>query len=234
VYWGLTRGFDRSLGNFNASNTNDGVRRNTRVSNPASYTGGIVIRDPGCTDANLNAPECITEQILGAAQYKSPISDICQGNNIVLLTDGLANHNDSEALIKSYIPTSTCVASNGDEACARDLVDWMHTSDMSVPFSGDQTINTYTIGFNFSGALLRDMATLGDGKFYEANTSNELANVFKAIITDILARTTSFATPSLSVNAFNRLFHRNEVYFSLFKPNARALWSGNTKKYKLC
>ena len=234
VYWGLTRGFDRSLGNFNAGSTNDGVRRNTRVSNPASYSGGFVVRDPACTDANLNAPECITESILGAAQYKSPISDICQGNNIVLLTDGIANHNDSEALIKSYIPTAACAASGADEECVRDLVDWMHTQDMSVPFSGDQTVNTYTIGFNFSGQLLRDMATLGGGKFYQANTSNELANVFKAIITDILARTTSFATPSLSVNAFNRLFHRNDVYFSLFKPNARALWAGNTKKYQLC
>ena len=234
VYWGLTRGFDRSLGNFNASSTNDAVRRNTRVSNPASWTGGFVVRDPLCTDANLNAPECITEMILGPAQYTSPIGDICQGNNVVLLTDGLANHNDSEALIKSYIPTPTCMTSNSDEACARDLVEWMHTDDMSVPFSGDQTINTYTIGFNFSGQLLKDMANLGGGKFYEANTSNELANVFKAIITDILARTTSFATPSLSVNAFNRLFHRNEVYFSLFKPNARARWTGNTKKYQLC
>ncbi len=234
VYWGLTRGFDRTSGNFNADSTNDAVRRNTRVSNPASYTGGFVDRDAACTDANLNAPECITEKILGAAQYTSPIGDICQGNNIVLLTDGLANHNDSEALIKSYIPTSSCVASNGDEACARDLVEWMHTNDMSVPFSGDQTINTYTIGFNFSGDLLRDVANLGGGKFYEASTSNELANVFKAIITDILARTTSFATPSLSVNAFNRLFHRNDVYFSLFKPNARARWTGNTKKYALC
>jgi len=234
VYWGLTRGFDRSLGNFNASNTNDTVRRNTRVSHPSSYTGGFVVRDPACTDANLNAPECITETILGAAQYTSPITDICQGNNIVLLTDGIANHNDSEALIKSYIPTATCVSSNSDEACARDLVDWMHNSDMSTAHSGDQTINMYTIGFNFSGDLLRDMASMGGGQFYEASTSNELANVFKAIITDILARTTSFATPSLSVNAFNRLFHRNEVYFSLFKPTARARWEGNTKKYQLC
>jgi type IV pilus assembly protein PilY1 len=53
VYWGLTRGFDRSLGNFNADSTNDAVRRNTRVSHPASYSGGFVMRDPACTDANL-------------------------------------------------------------------------------------------------------------------------------------------------------------------------------------
>ena len=168
VYWGLTRGFDRSLGNFNAASTNDAVRRNTRLSHSASYTGGFVVRDPACTEANLNDPACMTEMILGAATYKSPIGDICQGNNIVLLTDGIANHNDSEALIKSYIPTATCMTSNSDEACARDLVDWMHTSDMSVPFSGDQTINTYTIGFNFSGQMLKDLANLGGGKFYEA------------------------------------------------------------------
>jgi type IV pilus assembly protein PilY1 len=118
VYWGLTRGFDRSLGNFNSNGTNDAVRRNTRVSYPASYSDGFVFRDPACTDANLNAPECITERILGAARYKSPIGDTCQGNNIVLLTDGIANHNDSEALIKSYISTATCMTSNADEACA--------------------------------------------------------------------------------------------------------------------
>jgi len=234
VYWGLTRGFDRSLGNFNSDRSNNSVRRNTRVSNPASYSGGSVSRAPACTDGNLNAPECITEKILGAAQYISPITDTCQTNSIVLLTDGMANHNDSEALIKSYIPTSSCATSNASEACVRDLVDWMHTKDMSAPLDGDQTINTYTIGFNFSGDLLRDMASLGGGEFYEASTSNELANVFKAIITDVLGRTTSFATPSLSVNAFNRLYHGNEVYFSLFTPNARARWAGNTKKYQLC
>ena len=234
VYWGLTRGFDRAFGNFNAPDTNDAVRRNTRVSHPASYTGGFVYREPECTDGNPNIDECKSEMILGAAQYVSPVTEICQANHIVLLTDGEANHNDSEALIKSYIPTPSCMASDPDEACVRDLVQWMHGSDQVSSLTGDQIVTTHTIGFNFSGNILRDIASLGGGQFYEASTANELANVFKAIIADILSRTTSFATPSLSVNAFNRLFHRNEVYFSLFKPNPRARWEGNTKKYALC
>jgi type IV pilus assembly protein PilY1 len=36
------------------------------------------------------------------------------------------------------------------------------------------------------------------------------------------------------VNAFNRLFHRDEVYFSLFEPSLNVGWQGNVKKYKLC
>ncbi|HAC35485.1 MAG TPA: hypothetical protein DCF45_13300, partial [Gammaproteobacteria bacterium] len=37
-----------------------------------------------------------------------------------------------------------------------------------------------------------------------------------------------------TVNAFNKLFHRNEVYFSLFEPSNTLRWDGNIKKYRIC
>ena len=55
---------------------------------------------------------------------------------------------------------------------------------MSVPFSGDQTINTYTIGFNFSGQLLKDMANLGGGKF--ADVIVDEAHTLEAVAGDHL------------------------------------------------
>ena len=81
---------------------------------------------------------------------------------------------------------------------------------------------------------LRDVAKQGAGQFHAAESAAQLADVFRDIVADILSRTTSFATPSLSVNAFNRLFHRNEVYFSLFVPSDRVRWDGNVKKYQIC
>ena len=78
------------------------------------------------------------------------------------------------------------------------------------------------------------IADAGQGKFYEASTASDLVSVLQDIFTDILTDPTSFAAPSLSVNAFNRLFHRNEVYFSLFEPSDRTRWSGNIKKYEIC
>src|SRR5207253_741953 len=46
--------------------------------------------------------------------------------------------------------------------------------------------------------------------------------------------TTSYVAPTLSINAFNTLFDRDEVYFAQFKPAAEVLWDGNVKKYTLC
>ncbi len=36
------------------------------------------------------------------------------------------------------------------------------------------------------------------------------------------------------MNAFNKLFNRDEVYFSLFSPQKQVRWPGNIKKFKLC
>lgn len=204
------------------------------MSHPSSYTGGTMYRDIGCTNANLNDAACITEAIRGNPVYDTPITEQCQANYIVLLTDGQANHNDSAQLIRDYVPKASCTSSNNDEECARDLVEWLRNNDQSSSLAGDQSVTTYTIGFNFSGQFLKDLANLGGGAFHEASTASELADVFQTIIADILAQTTSFTAPTLSVNAFNKLFHRNEVYFSFFKPERRIGWDGNVKKYQLC
>ena len=38
----------------------------------------------------------------------------------------------------------------------------------------------------------------------------------------------------MSVNAFNKLYNRDEIYFSLFKPELYQRWAGNIKKFTLC
>ena len=78
------------------------------------------------------------------------------------------------------------------------------------------------------------LAEYGGGSYETADTATELTEVFKAIISDILDKVSSFAAPSLTVNAFNKLFHRNEVYFSLFEPSKNVRWDGNIKKYEIC
>ena len=237
LHWGKMRGYERD-GTYNpdpnASSTNTAVRQNTRVSHSASYSGGTVVRDPGCTDANLNANACITEVIDDDPTYDTPIETECQSNYTILLTDGQANHNHSEDLIKTMAGVGSCTEGNSSENCGRDLVAYLHDVDQHTTLDGDQTIVTYTIGFNFSSQWLKDLAADGGGSFHEASTASELADEITAIFTDILNRTTSFSTPSLSVNAFNKLFHGEDVYFSLFKPESAVRWDGNVKKYKLC
>jgi type IV pilus assembly protein PilY1 len=237
VRWGLNRG-----------TSGNSVRRTTRVSHPASYTGGTVVRAPGCTDANLNADACVTENITGGPNYISPITTECQSNFIVLLTDGLANRNSSRGLIQTLTGNSSCATtlppppiSTGDpistsEQCGTELTSWLSdpANDQNASIPGPNTITTYTIGLNISNEWLKRVARESGGEFYEAGTTAQLRQTFNDITSNILQRTTSFSTPSLSVNAFNRLFHLNEVYFSLFEPRHQKAWPGNVKKYEVC
>ena len=40
-------------------------------------------------------------------------------------------------------------------------------------------------------------------------------------------------SPGVAVNQLNRLTHRDELYFALFKPSEGAIWPGNLKRYRL-
>ena len=243
VVWGKQRGFANGSGEVSCLNpphrcndagSNTNVRRNTRVSHPASWTGGTVVKPAGCTDTNLNGVGCEDEVVSGAPVYASPIKEACQANYIVLLTDGQANHNDSVSAINGDLGVTCSGGGTANETCGVELAGFLNTEDQIAGLSGDQGVITYTIGFNFSSAFLGDMAIAGGGEFFTADTGAELAAVFQTIIADILSRSTSFATPSLSVNAFNKLEDLNDVYFSLFTPDTRQAWRGNVKRYQLC
>jgi type IV pilus assembly protein PilY1 len=242
VVYGANRGADGST-----------VERNTRVSHIGSWEGGVIERPLGCSEANLSAEACRAERISEGATYLTPMDDPCATNNIILLTDGEANNNHSVARIKELIGSATCKArfddgtnvNKGDapkasDECGVDLGSWLHTVDQSLAIAGDQKLTIFTIGFNLEGtanaharAFLQDLAKNAGGEFRTADTAENLAAVFDLIFTEIKDRATSFAAPSLSVNAFNKLFHRNEVYLSLFQPANKIRWDGNVKRFQL-
>jgi len=170
-----------------------------RVSSPSTYTGGLVTRLPGCSDADLDNSSCSSEEITtgpeGPPTYISPLESSCQTNHIVLLSDGEPTSNSSASKVRSMIGVSSC-EQTGSRACGKELTDWLVQNDHSTSVLGKQYISTYTIGLNLNSAFLEDLA-------------------------------------GATVNQFNRLTHRNDIYFSLFKPKERPLWDGNLKKYQL-
>ncbi len=206
-----------------------------RLSHPGSYAGGTLVRGAGCDDSALNTSACYGENITGSPVYTSPITDSCQSNHIVLLTDGRANNNHSAALIKGLTGT-TCSGDSADEACARDLATWLADDDQSS-ITDEQNITTHTIAFNLVDTsavnFLKDVASNGDGSFQSANTATELVDALKNILSDVAEVDSSFISPGATVNLSNRLRHRNEVYFSLFRPTDAPKWAGNLKRYKL-
>ena len=233
------------------------------VSHMGSWTGTGVINTPsGCTPANVWASICSTEKIVGTATYTPPESQQCAGNYIVFLTDGSANGSTASTKIKSAMGISTCQAKlsdnsrafDSDELCGTDVVKYLYNTDLSSVLDGKQNVVTHTIGFNLGTfyesdrsvniskttdnqhgvSYLQEWAKAGGGTFYNVSSASDLLNAFRTIVASTTTESTSFAAPSVSVSAFNKLFHNNEVYFALFKPARTQSWVGNIKKYKVC
>ena len=138
-------------------------------------------------------------------------------------------------------------ATSTRDNCLDELAAWARHNDIAergiAEHDGKQTLTTYTVGFDFSSSpnvvdqaalqTLKDTARLGGGRFYEARSKDSLVGVFNTILAEILAVNSTFSSPAVSINAYNRATNLDDLYFSLFKPSAGARWDGNLKKYKL-
>lgn len=231
-FGGLSVDYGRRRGEEYSYSTT--IRRETRVSHRDSYEGQDPIRPPGCTDENLNSVNCEEEEIPLGATYISPIADLqCQTNNhIVLLSDGQANYNHSVDKIQEML-SKTCISAAGGELCGLDLVKNINDSGDSVI---DARVVTHTIGFSAStqaNTFLNQLALQGGGGFYQAEDSSGLLDVFETILRQVKDVNATFVSPGVAVNQLNRLSHRDELYFALFKPAEGTNWPGNLKKYKI-
>ena len=169
--------------------------------------------------------------------YQSPIAYQCQQNYIVLLTDGDPTYDydadaDIAALPDFTTTAGTCDFNSGDD-CLDELAQYLFDYDQRTDLDDVQNATTYTIGFATNQQLLQDAANKGGGKYYTADDTVQLTTAFNQILSDILAVNTTFVAPAVPVNAFNRLTHRDELYFALFRPEKFPQWSGNLKRYQL-
>lgn len=208
-------------------------QRYTRVTHEDAYTGGSLVQPSGCSADNLDDPDCADEYISGDPVYTSPITESCQRNYIVLLTDGDANSNHSEEKIKTMTGADSCESASSGERCGLDLIKYLYDNDQSSSLAGTQNIEMHTIGLEFSTDWLSDLASAGDGKFYVAESTEDLSDTFDTLIRTMLAANSTFVEPSVTINQFNRFAHRDDVYFALFKPQESTKWFGNVKKYQL-
>ncbi len=187
--------------------------------------------------------------------YPSPITSACQPTHVVLLTDGQANGTTTTAQngIKSWatsctvpVKTTTPLAATdtgstiSDEQCGRTLAEWMGVTDQST-LDGDSFVNMDTIGFALDALgtssatpknFLSDLARNGKGGAYNASNATELSAAFSDILQKVQSVDTTFVSASAPVNSFERQNNKDELYFSLFRPQESNRWPGNLKRYR--
>ena len=201
------------------------------------YEASLYFRGQSVHFGDSSTPSTNVSGVLDSSntsKYKSPIEYQCQKNFVVQLTDGdPTNDTQANSQIQGLSGFSTITGSSscsGD--CLDELAQWMYKSDLST-MNDTQNVITYTIGLQTNQQLLSDTAKKGGGKYFTADSATDLSNAFTSILTQILAVNTTFIAPAVTVNAFNRLTHRDDLFYSLFKPAGSPDWRGNIKHYKL-
>ena len=143
------------------------------------------------------------------------------------------------------IPGTPSGAASGSY-CVDDLTDYMYSvgvSDVaSTPIEKRIKVKTFTIGFDLdrlgeygvaARSMLVEAAARGGGKYYDAKSQADIEAQMTNAVREILIENSSFTSPSVAVNSFNRTQNLNDLYFSVFKPAWTYRWLGNLKRYKL-
>ncbi len=198
-----------------------------------------------CSNSNVVDFPSVSASKSGS-NYISPAAEPCQANYIVYLTDGQpTSDNDADNSITG-LPNFGTLAGTGCEGsgsgrCLGALSEYMHNADLRSDVQGQQNVSTFYIGFGaaFSGVsnssyqYLQTAANRGGGQAYQANDLTGLTAVFNSIITSIFQTSTTFTTPTVAVNAFNRTQTLSDLFVSVFQPNSSLHWPGNLKKYRV-
>ena len=219
----------RNRGSSSSSNANI-----NRVSHSDAIQGNPTpIRDSRCDAETPDSIFCDDEYYSGSQTYISPITEQCQQNFMVLFSDGAPTGVFDSTTINSLGDGNCTSGSN----CAYELARFMaQESGVGGKSTNYKQVTTFTVGYDSSGfdsSYLQTLASAGGGEFYSGANATELANAFTTIFKKINESNNSFVSPGVAVNQFNRLSHRNDLYYSLFRPMNNAKWPGNLKKYKL-
>ena len=218
--------------------------------NATTYPGVFSKSDKFTSNPNGDSPSITASRNASdKSLYDSPADQDCQKNYIVYLTDGLPTQDNEANTPIQGLPNFATVTGNAacdiepnlqysnSGRCLDDLAKWLHESDLRADRPGVQNVTSYWIGFGNDvadgTALLTEAAQRGGGKFYTAADTAELTEAFSEIISKILEQTTTFTSPTVAVNAFNRTQNLNYLYMSVFKPSTSYRWLGNIKKYRI-
>jgi type IV pilus assembly protein PilY1 len=164
----------------------------------------------------------------GVEGYTSPIQGWCQKNFIIFMTDGLPSVNESG------------VPGSADSLMPAVLSKIDTLRNITKTISGQSynfDIQTYVLGVgsNIKNTTpLDQMAVHGgtdvNGHSYYANNPQQLVEALQKVITDIIARSYSFTSPTIPSI---RIVDNDTLYISSFIPNGTSFWPGSLKAYRL-
>lgn len=192
------------------------------------------------------------DSIESGGNYISPMRVCPDRAYIIYITDGIPTVDQNadgrvETLTAEANPEGDYSAFEDENGRFEDsylpaLASYMFNNDLvkkpdDTGVDQFQNVMTFTIGFSdgatAAAGLLGETAKRGGGKYFNAKTGVELGESLNKALTSILAVDSSFTSPSIASNNFDRTQTFDSAYYAMFLPSAGPRWSGNLKKLKV-
>lgn len=188
----------------------------------------------------------------GTPVYTSPINTACSANYIVMLTDGAPSRSGEKWRASTLVHGDSDWASNcmdlstqGISAqavlehgvCGPDVAKFLAENDQSTSVSGNQFINTHTIGISLPAGsdtrtYLELLASEGGGQYIDAQDPATLITTLQSLVTSFVEKPRVISRIATSPDLTNLGSNRPEVYMPLFADNPNEpRWQGNLKGY---
>ena len=188
--------------------------------------------------------------------YISPITDACQKNFVIILSNGKAQENTnslaaSQTLLSGIMgvsppPTIALNPSGAQNNWTDEFAKYMANSDCNPNVDGTQSVYTHVIEIDPGTqkadldhtALMKSTALNGKGSYFAVSSGNgaqDIVDALNSIFKEVRAVNSVFASTTLPVSVNVRGTNANQVYMGVFRPdsNAAPRWQGNLKLYQL-
>ena len=124
------------------------------------------------------------------------------------------------------------VATGGSDAVSNGVQAALGASAAIASVGGDYTSTVEANANDPDGSQARPRRFISSS-FDDPNLASRITSLVDEVIDEIRATNFTQTAPAVTVNAFNRLENRNELYYSLFSPEISPRWNGNVKRYEL-
>ena len=188
--------------------------------------------------------------------YVSPITDACQKNFIIVISNGPASDNASSladaqkrlaGLLGASPPPTIAISPSGSQSNWTDeYAKFMASGDCNPAIAGTQNVYTYTVEIDpgtlnadlAHTALMKSTAINGKGRYFavtSAGGESEIVTTLNSIFQEVRAVNAVFASTTLPVSVNVRGTNANQIYMGVFRAdgNKAPRWFGNLKLYQL-
>jgi type IV pilus assembly protein PilY1 len=195
------------------------------------FNNRIVIRDTNAVNGN---------------EFISPIKEGCNNNFLMLFTRSYNSYGDADTYINNLAANYSYPNEiNGYVSSTLHKIGWLlGRHDVNTSIDGTQTIKIFLT--RMPGTL--DSSTLNNryiiwdyneithkysgGGAYFVENPQDLINAMTSF-RERVKKSSLLVSPIIPTDSFGFHSQDKKVYFALFKPEVRSLWSGNLKCYKI-